>query len=387
MHLGTSALLEFFHRHRDDESLVLVTITGTEGSTYRKPGAMMLIAPDHTYVGLISGGCLEGDLLHHADAVFESGEPKQLTYDMHAGDDLVWGLGIGCDGIIHLLLQRLDPPEDFAVLDWIASSLDSGDAVLIGLVTRSENPELPAGTLGLVDAAGRRSGHEPLAALCADLVADGWPRWRHREFDISGDGDGKGDGHREVAADPVLAGTSVMVVNVPPQPRVLLCGGGPDAVPVARQFQALGWRCTIADHRPAFARPERFPDGCRVVLTRPAQLHEHVDLAALDAAVIMSHHLENDAGYLRVLAPAANAGTLRYLGVLGPTARRDRLRDMAECQGLPVRGPVGLDIGAELPEGIALSIAAEIHAVLNARDGLALTGKGKGEPLKLRTGS
>lgn len=375
MHLGTSALLDFFDRHRDDEALVLVTITGTEGSTYRKPGAMMLIAPDHKYVGLISGGCLEGDLLHHADTVFETGEPKQLTYDMHAGDDLVWGLGIGCDGIIHLLLQRLDPPEDFATLDWIASGLEAGDAVLFGLVTRSENPELPPGMLGLVDAAGRRAGGEPLAALCADLAADGWPRWRHREFDNPADGDG--DDAADI--DSGLAGTSVMVVNVPPQPRVLLCGGGPDAVPVARQFAALGWRCTIADHRPAFARPERFPHDCRVVLTRPAQLHEHVDLGALDAAVIMSHHLENDAGYLRVLAPAANAGTLRYLGVLGPTARRDRLRDMAECEGLPVRGPVGLDIGAELPEGIALSIAAEIHAVLNERDGLALTGKGKGK--------
>ena len=358
MHLGTQALLKFFERHRGDAALVLATITATEGSTYRKPGAMMLIAPDHSYEGLISGGCLEGDLLHHAAEVFASGTPRQITYDMHSGDDLVWGLGIGCDGVIHLLLQRLDAPAGFAMLGWVAASLARGDAVLLALVSRSDEPALPAGTLGFIDAAGRRFGHDTLIDLCSAHTAGGWPDWRHLDIEHPG--------------------ASVMLVNVPPQPRVLLCGAGPDAVPLARQFAALGWQCTIADHRGAYARADRFPADSRVVMTRPQQLHEHIDPMAFDAAVIMSHHLENDAAYLRQLAPAVTARKLRYLGVLGPSARRDRLREMADCPGLPVRGPVGLDIGAELPEGIALSIAAEVHAVLNARDGLALTGKGKG---------
>ncbi|MEJ8567257.1 XdhC family protein [Elongatibacter sediminis] len=357
MHLGTTALLEFYNRHRDDESLVLVTITGIVGSTYRKPGAMMLIAPDHEYEGMISGGCLEGDLLHHADEVFASGEPKSVTYDMHAGEDLVWGLGIGCDGVIHLLLQRLDPPGDCAMLDWIRSSLEAGDSVLIGLVCRPGETGFSLGDIGLIDAAGRQFGHESLAELCRSHAAETWPGWRYREAEHDGAG--------------------AMLINVPPQPRVLLCGAGPDAVPVARQFDALGWHCTVVDHRPAYARPDRFPAGCEVVQTRPPQLQEHVELEGLDAAVIMSHNLDNDADYLRQLAPVSASGGLAYLGVLGPTTRRDRLRDMAECQELPVRGPVGLDIGAELPEGIALSIAAEIHAVLNLRDGLALTGKGR----------
>ncbi len=367
MHLGTSALLKFFQRHRNDESMVLVTITGTEGSTYRKPGAMMLIAPDHSYEGLISGGCLEGDLLHHAAEVFESGQAKRITYDMHAGDDeLVWGLGIGCDGVIHLLLQRLEAPAGFALLDWLAASLEEGRPVMVAVATGEGSNDLPLGSMGLADATGGEFGDPGLSALGRAHAGDGWPRWRH--------------------AASALRGVEVMLINVPPQPRVLLCGAGPDAVPVARQFAALGWRCTVVDHRAAFAKPERFPAECSVIRTRPAQLHEHLPLDALQAAVIMSHNLENDAGYLRQLAPHAEAGRLAYLGVLGPTARRDRLCGMAECEGLPVRGPVGLDIGAELPEGIALSIAAEIHAVLNTRDGLALTGKaeagaGKGQPV------
>lgn len=358
MHLGTSALLEFYDRHRDDQSLVLVTIVDTEGSTYRKPGAMMLIAADKSYEGMISGGCLEGDLLHHAAEVFDTGQPRRLTYDMHADDaELVWGLGIGCDGIIHLLLQRLDGPDGFAMLDRVGESLDAGHAVLAALVTESRDPGLPLGSIGLVDAAGGSYGDPRLSGGPAAEAAAVWPHWRH--------------------SMTRLGGADVMLIHIPPQPRILLCGAGPDAVPVARQFAGLGWRCTVADHREGFARPDRFPDGCRVIRTRPASLRDHVDPARFDAAVIMTHNLEHDAGYLRELAPAAESGALGYLGVLGPTTRRDRLRQMAGCEGLPVRGPVGLDIGAELPEGIALSIAAEIHAVLNARDGLALTGKGK----------
>lgn len=363
MHLGTSSLLRFFDAHREDASLVLATIIGTRGSTYRKTGAMMLIAPDHSYQGLISGGCLEGDLLLHADEVFTTGKPKRLTYDLHAGDDLVWGLGIGCDGVIDLLLQRLDPPGDFAMLDWIGAALQSGHSLLLALASHSDQPGLPPGALGLLDAADRRLGHESLVELCAAQRPKGWPHWRHLEVEH--------------------AGASVMLVNIRPQPQVLLCGAGPDAVPVARQFAALDWRCVVADHRPAHARADRFPPGCQVILSRPQQLHEQLDLTGFDAAVIMSHHLDHDAAYLGQLAPAVRCGSLHYLGVLGPAVRRKRLQAMARCPVLPLHGPVGLDIGAELPEGIALSIAAEIHAVLNDRDGLALTGKAAGRALRL----
>ncbi len=115
MHLGTAALLKFYTEHRNDKSLVLVTIIGTTGSTYRKTGAMMLISSNHEYVGMIPGGCLDGDLLHHADEVFASGQARKVTYDMHAGDDLVWSLGIGCDGIIHLL--RWGVSEEYVAPD------------------------------------------------------------------------------------------------------------------------------------------------------------------------------------------------------------------------------------------------------------------------------
>lgn len=344
MHLGTPALLEFCRKHREDDSLVLATITGTEGSTYRKRGAMMLIARDGDFEGMISGGCLEGDLLEHAAAVFETGSTARVTYDMSADEDLIWSLGIGCDGVIHLLLQRLDRGGGLDVFHRVEASHREREAVLMALADGAGT-----GSLAIVDRSGRFTGDEALKPLLLEHSA-GWPEWRSRL----------------AAAD----GGEVLLINMPVQTRILVCGAGPDAVPVAEAFSGLGWEVIVADHRQAFARQERFPPGCTVTHQRQADLHEKVDLDEVDAAVIMTHHLESDAAYLSQLC----GRSLRYLGVLGPTARKGRLREMAGCPDTPVFGPVGLDIGAELPASIALSIAAEVHAVLNGRDGHSLAG-------------
>jgi xanthine dehydrogenase accessory factor len=151
----------------------------------------------------------------------------------------------------------------------------------------------------------------------------------------------------------------------------LICGAGPDAVPLARLLAELGWETVVVDHRPAFARANRFPAGCTVLQTRPERLAEVLAPESLDAAVIMSHHLENDTAYLGCLAPY----DISYVGVLGPRARRMRLAKLSGLSGGTIFGPVGLDIGAELPASIALAVVAEIHAVLNQRDGRSLTEK------------
>ncbi len=353
MHLGMSALLKFFQAHRDDESLVLVSVTAKEGSSYRKPGALMLISQDKAYEGMISGGCLEGDLLHHAVEVFSSGEPRTVTYDMHAGDELVFSLGLGCDGVIHVLLQRLDRDSGFALLEFIQQSLQERSPVLLALVTASTRPDLPVGTAALLNRNGSRQGNNQIVTVCAAQCETAWPSWRQQIF-----------------SQP---GHTLMIINIQPPPRVLLCGAGPDAVPAARLIAGLGWECVIVDHRPAFARAERFPPDCGVTLCRPEQLKQHVDLDEVDAVVIMSHNLNNDAAYLRQLTQNCETSALQYIGVLGSSARRDRLREMAQCPEQAIYGPAGLDIGAELPEAIALSILAEIHATLNHRDGQSMT--------------
>lgn len=351
MHLGMPALLDFYRNHLDDDALVLVTIVDTEGSTYRKPGAMMLISHDGRYEGMISGGCLEGDLLHHASAVFADGEPKFVTYDMHAGEDMVWSLGLGCDGVIHLLLQRLDRKQDFGFLRQLESSLATRRAALIALVTHSA-AGWPPGTAALLDRSGIFDGEEKLLGALKDAT-ENWPTWRYRRISVTDN----------------VGVTEAILINCPPQTRVLICGAGPDAVPVVRVLAGLDWDVQIIDHRPAYASAHRFPANCTVTQSRPEGLSDVLDLKEFDAVVIMSHHLEHDAEYLRQVTRR----DIEYIGVLGPRARRDRLQNMADCPDRQVFGPVGLDIGAELPEAIALSVAAEIHAVLNGRSGVPLT--------------
>jgi xanthine/CO dehydrogenase XdhC/CoxF family maturation factor len=239
------------------------------------------------------------------------------------------------------------------MLDWLEASLAARKPAIMALNTAADESALPLGALALINRAAQAFGHEQLIELAQQSVANGWPDWRFKVAD------------------------ACLLIQVLPQPSILICGAGPDAVPVAAQFVELGWQCQVVDHRAGYAHPDRFAAGCNTLVTRPEQLHLAVELAEVDAAIIMAHHLENDAAYLRQLAPLLGdeqqSGSLAYLGVLGPAARRNKLCEMAACSANRVHGPVGLDIGAELPEAIALSIAAEIHAALNQRNGLSLT--------------
>jgi xanthine dehydrogenase accessory factor len=358
VHLGIPALLDFYSAHCNEESLVLATIVATEGSSYRKPGAMMLISRDGQFEGMISGGCLEGDLLHHAARVFESGQPSFVTYDMHADDEMVWGLGLGCDGVIHLMLQRLDRDRDFGFLKQLHASHEARQAVLLALVTKP-GKNIPCGVFALLDQSDISVG-DPDLRQSLQALAGAWPEWRMRTEVLQVNGED----------------LTCIQVQMPARTRVLICGGGPDSVPLARVLSELDWEVQVIDHRPAFANKDRYPPACLVTRCSPALLSESVKLDDVDAVVIMSHHLENDAQYLRQIT----GFNIPYIGALGPRARRERLREMAGNPNLDVHGPAGLDIGAELPSSIALSIAAEIHAVLNLRNGRSLMQKADAQP-------
>jgi xanthine/CO dehydrogenase XdhC/CoxF family maturation factor len=246
-------------------------------------------------------------------------------------------------------VQRLDRESQFGFLGALDTAFQARQPIRLGLISHG-GPDCPTATFGLVSSdisIGYQQLIEELTAL--DDAPPGW-RWQPLQL-------GEADGPRGIA------------LQIPPRTRVLICGAGPDAVPMVAALAALDWEVLVADHRPAFARAERFAQGCSILQVRPEKLHTVLEPGSLDGAVIMSHHLENDAAYLAQLAPAG----LAYIGVLGPRARRDRLMQMADCDRAAVFGPVGLDVGAELPAAIALAVAAEIHAVLNGRDGTPLT--------------
>jgi xanthine dehydrogenase accessory factor len=326
-------------------SCVLATVISAIGSTYRKPGARMLIESDGRITGLLSGGCLEQDLREHANSILAAGEARTVTYDMRADNDLVFGIGAGCEGGMTILLEPVERGSRAALAIARAGEL-------------SERGELTALVMFYQGPAGRRGTHlwhasveafvgEPLANVCQQAVATARPQ------DFRGSDD---SGPCAAWIQPVL-----------PLPAILICGAGSDVQPLAAAFQALHYPVTVADHRPAFANADDFP-GATVLLGPSGTLASRIDLTRFFAAVVMSHNLASDADYLGALARSS----LPYIGVLGPRVRRSRLlAELGEAGGsiaARLRGPIGLDIGAVTPEGIALAIAAEVHAAA-ARQG------------------
>jgi len=358
MHLGLTELLDFYHAHRADDALVLGTVIATEGSTYRKPGAMMLIAADNSYCGLISGGCLESDLATHAKNVFADGTAREVCYDMSHGDDFAFGLGLGCDGVIHLLLQRLERDDGFAFLGTLHKAWQARDEGLLALVTSSNDRAFQPGDFAFDCSNGGSAG-------AAELIPEQYSS-SGSMFSASHD-----MSRRYWQESIAMAAGKVDVLLVPftPPPALLVCGAGHDAVPVTRLAAEMGWNCTVVDHRPGFARADRFPSSCEVRMMQPAELSEQVSLGRVDATVLMTHHLGHDRSYLAQVVAAG----IPYIGLLGPRARRDRLLAEIGASNVHVHGPAGLDIGAEMPESIALAIVAEVHAFLNRRDGNMLT--------------
>ncbi len=307
-------LQAFFEQERSaGADLVIAIIVATEGSTYRKPGAFMLLSSSGRRAGLLSGGCLEGDLHEHALKMLA--DDRRCTmhrYDNRSSDDPIWGLGLGCEGSMTIFLLRCSTGDSYEPLTAIFNSL-----------TKNEVVEL------MVDL---RDG--------AFITADS-------------------------ATSAPVSSVDHFLLKITPPLRLLICGAGPDAEPLFDFAHRLGWKVTLLDHRPAYAVMHRF-SGAEVV--KQIELDEWVkglDLQRYSAAVVMSHHLGADAQYLRGLARS----TIPYIGLLGPPARRERLLadvgPLAADLTTRLRAPVGLNLGGRTPEAIALSIVAEIQAAFS----------------------
>ena len=343
-------LSEFFHAYRERrEPLVLATIVHTIGSTYRKSGAQMLLAGDGSAAGLLSGGCLEADLMERARRVLDTGTATIAEYDTRSSDDLIWGIGLGCEGAMHILLTRLHVDNDYQPFAYVDQCRRDGAPAAFALATASENSAYPVGRAYWANS-------QPAPPLNVQLELAAAARRSGSRAD------------RTVASAEV-DGATFLVIPVELPIRLLILGAGPDAMPLVEIAGLLGWHVTVLDHRPAYAVSERFPRAHRVTAHPADALPQLLGVAHYDAAVVMSHHLTSDETYLRALADSS----IPYVGLLGPAPRRARLlSDIgAKAQHLASRlhGPIGLDIGANSPETIALAIVAEIQAVLAGRRG------------------
>jgi xanthine dehydrogenase accessory factor len=303
---------------------VLVTLVKVEGSSYRRPGARMLLMPDGRRVGSISGGCLEDDVIAHAREVFAAGRPVEVTYDTTTENDLVWGVGLGCHGVVHVLLEKLAAQPAWA--EKLRENIRRRAPT--ALATVWHGPE------------GTRLG----TCLAADLPPE-----------------------------PAIA---AFRQTISPPVALVVLGAGDDAQPLVRFAKALGWQVTVVDPRPALATPDRFPEADTTVIARPEEVPARVDLGMDSLAVIMTHHYRYDLPLLRELLPRPHA----FLGLLGPRKRAERILSDLAADGFAVtpemrarlHAPVGLDLGANNAEEVALAILAEMQSVLAGRDGRPL---------------
>jgi xanthine/CO dehydrogenase XdhC/CoxF family maturation factor len=310
------------------EGSVLATLVTVEGSSYRRPGARLLVAPSGERIGSISGGCLEEDVLARARVVATSGQAELVVYDTTSENDLVWGVGLGCHGIVQVLLEKVPARPDWAIA--LAENLQAHRATELTVAFKSE-PSAP----GL--AAPTRLGTQ---------LANGSPAANDRAI--------------------------VFRQTVAPPTSLIIFGAGDDAQPLASMADELGWRVTVADPRAAFATRERFPRADALVVARADELVNRVNPAPDALAVVMTHHYIHDLPLLCGLLPRP----LAYLGLLGPRKRAEKILSEIEAGGTRVlpewkarlHAPVGLDLGADAPQEVALAILAEMQAALAGRN-------------------
>lgn len=302
-----------------NQSGVLATLVSVEGSSYRRPGARLLVQPDGSRIGSISGGCLEEDLLARARRVRETGEPEVVTYDTTSENDLVWGVGLGCNGVVNVLLEQVAPQPAWA------------KTLAENFAARRTTP---------VEVVHRAAGSEPLGTRTAEAVRPTTPE--------------------------------VFRQLVPPPTALVIFGAGDDALPLVRLAKELGWHVTVADARPAFATAARFSEADQLLVAPADKLVAQLAPGPDALAVVMTHHYVHDVPLLRDLL----ARPLAYLGLLGPKKRAAKILDDLAAQGAALsnaarqrlHAPVGLDLGADSPEQVALAMVAEMQATLTGRN-------------------
>lgn len=321
----------------------LLMLMHVQGSAYRLPGTKIMMAEDGIICGTISGGCLEGDLFGWAQRAMEADKPHLQRYDLSESE--VWSLGIGCKGSLEVGILPLNPDDVFwNKTDEVIQQNESFTLIL----------EMVEGARGLIRQDGR---------LYAD--GDGLP-----EEVIA---HARGRFGRQTRAEVYELGTRRFFIDVVrPSERLVVAGAGLDARPVAELAARTGFTVTVLDPRSGFNTPEAFPAASHLV-SSPGDVNP--ETLQDSWWVIMNHHLERDQSCLEL----ALQSRPKFIGVLGPLSRTEEMLDQIghTFSSGPIYAPIGLDLGAETMDEVAMSIVSQLMAVRNSRKGEALHGKTK----------
>jgi len=275
--------------HRSGGTGVLATVVRTSGSTYRRAGARMLVSDNGRSAGLISGGCLESDLRERSKEVLSAGKPILVTYDSSSPGDILWGLGLGCTGIAHVLLERISGGEPCRALEFIEEcrALRSPGAVASVYAIAGFEGETTGSRVFVRDGLPRTEGpaETTLAAALGRACADAISSRKSSQLSVT-----------------LPGGTAEAFIEyVPPPVSLFVFGAGPDAPPLVSMATELGWIVTVVDGRPAYLTQESFPSADELILAHPGDTSGAITIPREAAAVVMTHNFNNDLALVRTL--------------------------------------------------------------------------------------
>ena len=337
----------------------LATVVKVNGSSYRSPGARMLITDDGKWVGSISGGCLEGDALRKARKVISDKKPMTVTYDTREESNQNLGIGLGCNGVIHVLIEPLDPIDKLNAVRGYEKFITDNQPIALATIYDSDNSSLVGQKISL-DNNGQLDSGISNTHLTSEIKAD-----LERLF-IAKKSSPKGY---------VSEGSNVDVFLELIQPgiSVIIFGGGFDARPVSALAKSLGWSVTVTDECVAHIAPLFFPDADKLSLCERKFIDRDFEITPFTACVLMSHNYEYDRDVLKKIVKTDTP----YIGMLGPRKRFDKMLSEFKDENFgftadqlhKIHSPIGLDVGAETPDEIAISIISEIQAKFTSRSG------------------
>ncbi|MEM8805477.1 MAG: XdhC family protein [Cyanobacteria bacterium P01_G01_bin.38] len=353
MHELEAIILANEKSRQKGETTFLATIVNTFGSTYRQVGAKMLIQERGELVGTLSGGCVENDIFQYTQRIVR--EPLVIEYDAtKVEEDLIWGFGLGCNGAVSILLEKLNQPTILSPLNLISQCLNHKKSGAIATVFSI------VGTIDLK--IGSRF------VLYPDNTTDTDIRDRALIEAIAQDTITSKESHKSAVNQYQLSEGSVdvFIEVIHPLRSLIMFGAGRDALPVVALAKAIGWQVTVVDCRALQDTYERFAIADKIILTCRDIIDQHLSVDDNTAAIVMTHNYFDDLEIIKFLLPIP----MPYLGVMGSKNRIGRI--MAQLNPLPIQlekvySPIGLDIGADTPAEIATAIIAEIQAVLAKR--------------------
>jgi len=305
-------------------------------------------------MGAISGGCLENDVFEHTRQRMQTGKPIVVTYDTTADEDIIWGFGIGCNGVVQVLIERLD--RTLNPIPFIHQCFEKRQQGVIATVFNVEGSSEIAIAARLMLASD--------GFILTDIKESNWLQ------NLIRDAKSALQTQRSSINKYNLPSSSIEVfieVIQPPTPLIIF-GAGSDAIPVVQFAKALGWQVTVVDCRANEATRDRFLMADRVILTRREIIDKQIDIDRDTVAVVMTHNYFDDLEILKMLLPSS----VKYIGILGAKLRTQEILGKihhSKEQLEKLYFPVGLDIGAETPQEIAIAIIAEIQAILSNRCG------------------